>query len=116
KPVVVILVENLPVPFDRRVWQEALALVANGYDVKVVCPRTASYAIPHEWLDGVEIFRVRIGKEARRPVEYLREYGVALPSMFQAVRRISRRQKIDIIHACNPPDLLYLIAYPFVRW
>ena len=30
-PRVLIIVQNLPVPLDRRVWLECLALKANGY-------------------------------------------------------------------------------------
>ena len=36
---VLISVQNLPVPFDRRVWLECQALVSDGYQVAVVCPR-----------------------------------------------------------------------------
>ena len=34
-----IVVQNLPVPFDRRVWLDCQALVGEGYDVSVVCPK-----------------------------------------------------------------------------
>ena len=36
---VLIIVQNLPVPFDRRVWLECQALIAAGYQVAVVCPK-----------------------------------------------------------------------------
>ena len=35
---VLIIVENLPLPFDRRVWQEANTLKDNGYEVSIICP------------------------------------------------------------------------------
>src|SRR5439155_972483 len=38
KPAVLIVVENLPVPLDRRVWQESCALREAGYEVAVICP------------------------------------------------------------------------------
>ena len=64
-PQVLILVQNLPVPFDRRVWQEALALTAAGYGVHVVCPRTADYPQRRETIDGIHIYRYSPGPEAR---------------------------------------------------
>ena len=39
RPRILIIVQNLPVPFDRRVWLECRALTAAGYDVTVVCPK-----------------------------------------------------------------------------
>jgi Glycosyl transferase 4-like len=73
RPHVLILVQNLPVPFDRRVWQEALALVAAGYQVHVVCPRTTEHPLRRETLSGVRIYRYRPGPEARRLPGYLVE-------------------------------------------
>jgi len=35
---VLFLVENLPSPFDRRVWQEVCALRDAGYVVSIICP------------------------------------------------------------------------------
>ena len=36
---VLIIVQNLTVPFDRRVWLECQALTRAGYQVVVVCPK-----------------------------------------------------------------------------
>ena len=44
---ILIIVENLPVPFDARVWQEATTLVANGYTVSVICPVGKRYTRTH---------------------------------------------------------------------
>ncbi|HIA12300.1 MAG TPA: glycosyltransferase WbuB, partial [Flavobacteriales bacterium] len=35
---ILMIVENLPVPFDRRVWQEALALKNAGAHIRIICP------------------------------------------------------------------------------
>jgi glycosyltransferase involved in cell wall biosynthesis len=110
----VILVENLPVPFDRRVWQEALALRAKGYRVHVVCPSSPDFDRRHEILDGVTVHRYRPLYEAKSILGYALEYGVALLSMVVIVANIARHQRIDVIQACNPPDLLFLVAVPFV--
>ena len=111
---VLILVQNLPVPFDRRVWQESKALTQAGYDVHVICPATKEYPRRGEVLDGISIYRYPGGAEASRASGYLREYGVALLWMLWLALRIRVRTRIDIVHACNPPDLLFLPALPLI--
>src|SRR5262249_44707665 len=64
-PSCVIVVENLPVPFDRRVWQEACALRDAGWDVSVICPATKDYPQLRETLDGIAIYRHHMPLEAR---------------------------------------------------
>lgn len=113
-PHVLILVQNLPVPFDRRVWQEALALVGAGYQVHVVCPATREHPLRRETLSGVRIYRYRAGPEARRFAAYLVEYAVAIMAQLTIAMRIRRRHRIEIVHICNPPDLLFLVALPLV--
>ena len=111
---VLILVQNLPVPFDRRVWQEALALVAAGYEVRIVCPRTKDYPRRREFLDGIHIYRYSPGPQARRSVAYLSEYGIAILAQLRLALGIRLRRRIDVVHICNPPDLLFLVALPLV--
>ena len=111
---VLILVQNLPVPFDRRVWQEALALSAAGYEVHIVCPRTKKYPRRREFLNGIYIYRYSPGPEARRSAAYLVEYSVAILAQLSLALRIRLRRRIDIVHICNPPDLLFLVALPLV--
>jgi glycosyltransferase involved in cell wall biosynthesis len=111
---VLILVQNLPVPFDRRVWQEALALKDAGYDVHVVCPRTKEYPNRREVIDGIRIYRYTPGPEARRAVAYLGEYSVALLAQLRLSLGIRMRHRIGVVHICNPPDLLFLVALPLV--
>lgn len=111
---VLILVQNLPVPFDRRVWQEAIALTEAGYEVHVVCPRTPEYPQRRELLDGIHIYRYAPGQEARRAAAYLMEYSVAIFAQLRLALLIRLRHRIDIVHICNPPDLLFLAALPLV--
>lgn len=109
-----ILVENLPVPFDRRVWQEACALRDAGYDVTVICPRMRGYTQAEEVLDDIQIYRHWISGEARSAAGFLLEYTSALVGEFFAiVKAIRRHGRFDTIHLCNPPDLLSLVALPF---
>ena len=107
---VLILVENLPVPFDRRVWQEALALRAAGYTVSVICPRAPDYDRGYEVIDGIHIHRYRPAPEATTPVGYVREYGRALLATFLLTWKVLLTRGFEVIHACNPPDLFFLIG------
>src|SRR4029079_801739 len=79
---VLILVENLPVPFDRRVWQEACALRDAGYLVSVICPTAAGYESRFEVLEDIHIYRYRLPVEAAGAKGYALEYGVALAKTF----------------------------------
>jgi glycosyltransferase involved in cell wall biosynthesis len=112
---VLILVQNLPVPFDRRVWQEATSLTAAGYEVHVICPRTGLYPLRRELIDGIRIYRYRPGPEAGNSVSaYLVEYSVAIAAQLMLAIRIRLRRRIDVVHVCNPPDLLFLCALPLM--
>ncbi|MGE5611885.1 MAG: glycosyltransferase family 4 protein [Bacillota bacterium] len=109
---IVILVENLPVPFDRRPWQIAQTLVRNGQRVSVICPRMYEYTQPYERLAGIDIYRYP-NVEASTPIGWAREYLNALFWMSWVSFKLFVTQGIDAIHACNPPDLLFLVAWPF---
>ncbi len=112
---VLIIVENLPVPLDRRVWQEACTLRDAGHQVSVVCPRMRGYTTAFEVLDGITIYRHWIADEARGIVGFFLEYGSALWGGMICALRAWRRNGFDVVHLCNPPDLLFLIALPF-KW
>ena len=110
---VLILVENLSVPFDRRVWQESRALVAAGYEVVVICPMGREQDTEAEvTLDGVRILRYPLQAAAGGPAGYLREYGQALWHTLRLALRVRREGPVDVVHACNPPDLLLLVSLP----
>lgn len=105
---VLILDENLPVPFDRRVWMEARALREAGYGVTVVCPRTAAYPAAHERLEGIDILRHPLSLEAVSPRGYLREYAEALYWESRLALLADHRRRVDVVQICNPPDVLFL--------
>ncbi len=108
---VLIVVENLPVPLDRRVWLEATTLTAAGYHVSVICPTGRGWDSYYEEIDGVHIYRYPAPPEAHSgAVAYAREYGAALWHMFRLARKVRREQGFDVIHGCNPPDLIFLVA------
>lgn len=113
-PTIVILVENLSVPFDRRVWQEACTLRDAGYRVHVICPQSSESPALREVLDGIVVRRYRPVHEARGIAGYAVEYSIALVSMLALLLGIARRSRIDVIQVCNPPDLLFLAAIPLL--
>ena len=108
---VLIVVENLPVPLDRRVWLEATTLVAHGYQVSVICPTGKGWDKPHEEIEGVHIYRYPEPPEAHSgALAYGREWGGALWHMFRLARKVRRERGFDVIHGCNPPDLIWLLG------
>lgn len=108
---VLIVVENLPVPLDRRVWLEATTLTAAGYEVSVICPTGRGWDAPYEVIEGVHIYRYPEPPEAHSgALAYAREYGQALWHMIRLARKVRRERGFDVIHGCNPPDLIFLLG------
>ena len=113
---VLILVENLPVPLDRRVWLEATTLTEAGYEVSVISPVGRGWTAPYECLQGVHIYRFPEPAEAHSgALAYAREWGAALWHMVRLSFRVRRERGFDVIHGCNPPDLFFLVAW-LHRW
>ena len=112
RPAVCIIVENLPVPIDRRVWQEARALRDAGYRVSIICPKGSGFQKSRETLEGIEIYRHWLW-EASGPLGYLLEYSWALTAQFLLALRIYARTRFRVLQACNPPDTIFLIALFF---
>ena len=113
---VLIIVENLPVPFDSRVWQEATTLVANGYTVSVICPKGKGYDAEEETLSGVHIFRHDLPVEGNGPIGYLQEYSFVLKEELRLAKKVYKEIGFDVIHGCNPPDDIFLVASRFKKY
>ena len=109
----VIVVENLPVPFDRRVWQEAQALHRAGWTVSVICPTNDHFPKLFEVIDDIAIYRHPLPAEGRGALAYFHEYSTALFHEFRLLFKVHRERGFSIIQACNPPDLIFLAALPF---
>ena len=107
---VLILVENLPSPFDRRVWQEATTLRDAGYTVSIICPTGRGYEKKYEAVEGIDIWRYDLPTEAEGAIGYALEYFVALSWTLLLSLRVFFGRGFDVIHACNPPDLFFLIG------
>jgi glycosyltransferase involved in cell wall biosynthesis len=110
---VLFLVENAPVPADRRVWNEARTLTKAGYQVSIISPQW-HFPKRHERLEGVSIYRFPL-PSLGGIWGHLVEYGLATPIMFVLTWVVFFREGFDVIHAANPPDFLYLIARVF-KW
>ena len=110
---VLIIVENLPVPFDTRVWQEATTLAENGYLVSVICPKGKGYDADYEYLNGVHVYRHDLPAEGNGALGYAREYFCALREELRLAKRIYKERGFHVIHGCNPPDDIYMVARRF---
>jgi glycosyltransferase involved in cell wall biosynthesis len=107
------LVENLTVPTDRRVWKEATSLRAAGYEVTVICPEGPGFEAGHEVLDGVRVLRHPLPPDTGSRGGIIREYLAALRWERRLAKRVWRERGFDVIHVANPPDLLFLVAWPY---
>ena len=111
---VLIVVENLSVPFDRRVWRECHALRDAGYQVSAISPKGTERDISRqETIDGISIYRYPILQSDGSFLSYAVEYGMALLMSYWLMWVVLFREGFDVIQICNPPDLLILVALPF---
>lgn len=107
---ILIVVENLPVPFDRRVWQEANTLMENGAKVSIICPKMKGYTKSYEVINGIEIYRHSLPLEAKGAWGYMLEYSMALFWEFFLSLKIYFKKRFHVIQGCNPPDLIFIVA------
>jgi glycosyltransferase involved in cell wall biosynthesis len=107
---VLVIVENLPCPFDRRVWQEATTLARAGMIVSIICPKGRGFEKSREEIDGIAIYRHAMPVEASGAWGYALEYAWALLAQFALSLRVLSERGFDAIHACNPPDTIFLIG------
>jgi glycosyltransferase involved in cell wall biosynthesis len=110
---VLMLVENLPSPFDRRVWQEACTLRDAGGLVSIICPTGKGCEKRYEAIDGIHIHRYPLPLEASGALGYALEYAFALAWTLVLALRVLVSRGFDVIHACNPPDLFFLLGWLF---
>lgn len=114
---ILIVVENLPVPLDRRVWLEATTLVKAGYEVSVICPMGRGWNEAYEEIEGVHIYRHPMPVEAHAgAVAYAKEYLYSMWHWFRLSRRVWRERRFDVIQGCNPPDLIWVLAWWYRLW
>jgi glycosyltransferase involved in cell wall biosynthesis len=114
-----IIVENNSVPFDRRVWREALALRDAGWQVSVLCPESPeddrlvvadSSAGDYEVIEGVHIYRFPVQFAEHGVLAFVREYATALLASIRLSGRVLREQGFDVLQVCNPPDIFFALG------
>src|SRR5690606_1923781 len=110
---VLIIIENLPAPFDTRVWQEANSLKKYGAEVSIICPKMKGYTRSYEKINGIEIYRHPLMVEAEGALGYFLEYTSAIFWEFLLAWKIFLKKRFHVIQACNPPDLIFSIAFMF---
>lgn len=111
---VLVIVQNLPVPFDRRVWLECGALVAAGYDVSVVCPKGPGDP-SREVVDQVELYKYRPYTPGGGKAGFVVEYAYSFLATSWLVAKARRRGRFRVMQACNPPDIFWPVAL-VLRW
>jgi glycosyltransferase involved in cell wall biosynthesis len=108
---VLIIVQNLPVPFDRRVWLEATSLQRAGYVVSVICPKAKGYTASREQIEDVHIRRYALPFDAKGSLGFALEFTWCFVcTLIESIRIATRGPGFDVIHACNPPETYWLLA------
>jgi glycosyltransferase involved in cell wall biosynthesis len=109
---ILIIVQNLPVPFDRRVWLECQALTRAGYRVAVVCPKGTGDPA-YEVVDGVELYKYRPYAPGGSKLSFVAEYAYSFAATSWHALKARRKGRFAAIQACNPPDIFWPLAMAF---
>lgn len=109
-----IIVQNLPVPLDRRVWLECQALRDHGYDVSVICPKGPGDPA-RQVIEGVHVYKYRPPPAARGVLGYALEFVYCWLRTAVLSAKVWRRQPFHALQACNPPDTYWLLARMWTR-
>src|SRR5512140_169116 len=107
------LSENLPLPFDRRVWMELNALRSGGFEVSAICPMGEQWTKPHEVIDDIHIWRYPPPPPTRGFLSYAWEFLYCWLHTLRLTFVVLARRGFDVIHSANPPDTFWAIAAPF---
>ncbi len=110
-PRVVIVVQNLPVPFDRRVWLEATTLAAAGYDVTCICPTGKGHDERFEVIEGVRIHRYPLPVDASGALGFIVEFAWCFLRSAMKLGRELVGGRIEVLHVCNPPETYFPLGW-----
>jgi glycosyltransferase involved in cell wall biosynthesis len=109
---VLIIVQNLPVPFDRRVWLEATTLTRAGYQVSIICPKAKGYRASREMLEDVDIYRYAVPVDAQGTAGFIAEFAWCfLLTSLLSVRVALAGRGFDVLHVCNPPETYWPLGW-----
>ena len=108
---ILMLIENGPVPFDNRVWAEAITLRDRGFQVSMIGPKgSTKYRESHICIEGMHIYRYRIPANTNKYSAYILEYSISLFMTFLLSFKVLFRHGFDMIHTANPPDMFFIIG------
>lgn len=111
-PHVLIVVQNLPVPLDRRVRLECLALIEAGYRVTVICPKGTGDPKYHE-VEGIRIHKYKSYPPTTRKIGFVAEYLYSFALTLWLALKVWRRDRFDVLQVCNPPDIFWPLGMLF---
>ena len=104
------LSENLPLPFDRRVWMELGALRDAGWKVIAISPMGEKWTAAEEVIDGITLLRYPPPPPTRGALSYIWEFLYCWLQTARLSIVALARHGFDVIHAANPPDTFWAIA------
>ena len=107
---VLIIVQNLPVPFDRRVWLEAKTLRDYGLKISIISPKSKEFAKSYEMIEDIAVYRYKMPVEAEGVLSYLFEFAYAWLATAVLSLKVLWREGFDVLQACNPPDTYWLLG------
>lgn len=110
---VLFILENAPVPIDKRVWQEALAVKEMGYNVSILSPKDKRAPKKYEMIEGIHIYRHPLPFEGENAIGYLLEYSIALFWQIILSFKIYFKDRFQVIHTANPPDHIFVVTMLF---
>jgi len=105
-----IIVQNLPVPLDRRVWMECQALRDAKYDVAVICPKSPGDS-SFQKIDGISLYKYRAAPATHGLISYILEFVYCWLRTALLSVKVYRRHRFSVMQACNPPDTYWLLAW-----
>jgi glycosyltransferase involved in cell wall biosynthesis len=109
---VLIIVQNLPVPFDRRVWLECQALVNAGYRVCVICPKGPGDP-RRQVIHDVHIYKYTPYPPTEQKLGFVVEYLYSFAMTVWLAARAWKQHRFQVVQACNPPDIFWPLGLVF---
>jgi glycosyltransferase involved in cell wall biosynthesis len=111
-PGAVIVVFNLPVPDDHRVWAQARTLHEAGLRVCVVCPAIRGAEPGRRVIDGIEVRCFRSFEGEGRAATVLEGAWTTIAAARAAKRALAGMVGPRALQVCNPPDL----SFRLLQW
>ena len=97
-------------PADPRPLRAAETLVQEGVTVDVFCLQRSAADPRREKINGVNVVRIPLRRKRGGKARYIRQYAAFIMSTFVALARRCLRERYDIVHVHNMPDVLVFSA------